>query len=65
MKLLCAETWVSREKFMLSKVSQELEDKDYVFCSYVEAKTSFCSFSSWWPAEVGAGWDRWLVENEQ
>lgn len=56
---------MSREKFMLSKVSQELEDKDYVFCSYVEAKTSFCSFSSWWPAEVGAGWDRWLVENEQ
>lgn len=60
MKLLCAETWMSREKFMLSKVSQELEDKDYVFCSDVEAKTS-----SWWPAEVGAGWDRWLVENEQ
>lgn len=51
---------MSREKFMLSKVSQELEDKDYVFCSDVEAKTS-----SWWPAEVGAGWDRWLVENEQ
>lgn len=33
---------MSLEEVMLNKVSQAMKDKDCVFCSYVEAKASFC-----------------------